>query len=329
MSDVKYFGTLPSGEEVHLYEIGSESARLTVTDFGAAVVSLVVFGRDVVGGFDTLEGYLMDDSHQGGTIGRIANRVGGARFTMDGHEYRLPDNDNGNCLHGGCGFDRRVWEVLEHNADSVTLGYVSADGEEGFPARVEVKATYRLEGAKLFIEYRAVPDGKTPISMTNHTYFNLDGFGGTILDHRVAIHADKYTEVDESLIPTGNQPYVEGTVFDLHSARRIGDAISEDFVGYDHNFILEYRDAIALTLAAEVYGKDMYMSVLTDQPCIQFYIGNFLGNGPDFKGGIKQVKHGAFCLETQTEPNSVNAGKGFYDSGREYRHRVVYSFERL
>ncbi len=329
MANKKYFGSLPTGEDVHLYEIESGEARLTITDFGAAVVALNVFGRDVAGGFDSLEGYLADNSHQGGTIGRIANRVGGARFTMDGREYFLPDNDNGNCLHGGRGFDRRMWKVLEHSADSITLGYTSPDGEEGFPASVEVKATYTIEGANLFIEYRAVPNGKTPISMTNHTYFNLDGFGGTILDHRIAIHADRYTEVDDSLIPTGRRLYVEGTIFDLHKARRIGDAISEDFVGYDHNFVLEYRDAIALTLAAEVYGKDVYMSVLTDQPCIQFYIGNFLGNGPDFKGGIKQVKHGAFCLETQIEPNSVNRGEGFYEAGREYRHRVIYSFERL
>ena len=326
--DKRYFGTLPSGEYVSLYTIGNDDMVLTVTDFGAAAVSLKVFGRDVVGGFDKLEDYLADDSHQGGTIGRIANRVAMARFTMDGRVFTLPSNDGENCLHGGKGFDRRVWKVKEHSADSITFSYFSADGEEGFPSGVDVSATYTINAMDLCIEYRAVPDGRTPISMTNHTYFNLDGLGGTVLDHGVSIFADEYTEVDDTLIPTGNRPSVAGTVFDLREAKAVGTYISEVFVGYDHNFILSMKNGDNLTRAAVITGNDLAMTVYTDQPCIQFYIGNFLGNGPDFKGGIKQVRHGAFCLETQTEPNSVNRGEGFYSAGEEYVHRVIYSFSK-
>ena len=322
----RYFGTLPSGEEASLYTIGSGDMILTVTDFGAAVVSLEVYGRDVVGGFDKLEDYLLDDSHQGGTIGRIANRVAEAKFSMDGRVYSLPKNDGENCLHGGNGFDRRMWAVSEHDENSITLTYHSPDGEEGFPSGLDVSATYRVNATDLCIEYRAVPDGRTPISMTNHTYFNLDGLGGTILEHKACIFANEYTEVDDSLIPTGKRPSVADTVFDLREAKAIGTYVDEDFVGYDHNFILYPNNSDNLTRAACVTGKDLSMTVYTDQPCIQFYIGNFLGNGPDFKGGIKEVRHGAFCLETQTEPNSVNRGEGFYSAGEEYLHRVVYSF---
>ncbi len=327
--DKKYFGTLPDRQAVYLYTIGNNKASLTVTDFGAAVVSLKIFGRDVVGGFDQIEDYLADDSHQGGTIGRIANRVSGAQFTMDGRIYTLPKNDGENCLHGGVGFDRRMWQVEEHNESSITLFYVSEDGEEGFPSRLEVSATYTIKETDLCIEYRAVPNGRTPISMTNHTYFNLDGLGGKILGHKIAIFADEYTEVDDSLIPTGRTMSVEGTVFDLREPRSIGYGISKDFIGYDHNFILSMKSGENLTRAAVIYGKDVSMTVYTNQPCIQFYIGNFLGDGPNFRGSVKQVKYGAFCLETQTEPNSVNRGEGFYSAGEEYVHKVVYSFGKV
>ena len=326
--DKKHFGTLPCGEDVYLYRIENGNITLAVTDFGAAVVSLKVYSRDVVGGFDRLEDYLADDSHQGGTIGRIANRVAGAKFSMDGRIYTLPNNDGGNCLHGGEGFDRRLWQLKEHNENSITFTYVSKDGEEGFPSEVQVSATYTIKDYDLCIEYRAIPDGRTPISMTNHTYFNLDGFGGTVLDHKIAIFADRYTEVDNSLIPTGKTPLVENTVFDLRGPIRIGTHFGSGFSGYDHNYIFDRKEGENLTRVAVISTKDMGMTVYTNQPCIQFYTGNFLGNGPDFKGGIKQVRHGAFCLETQTEPNSVNKGEGFYSSGEEYTHKVVYSFKR-
>lgn len=329
----EFFGTL-EGKDVTLYTINNSECEVKLSDLGATVVSFTVFGKDVVGGFDTLDGYLKDDSHQGATIGRVANRIAKARFVMDGKEYRVSANDNGNCLHGGCGFDYKVWMVKEYDGTAIVFEYTSADGEEGFPASVKATVSYTLEGTDLIIDYKATPDGKTPISMTNHSYFNLDGFGGDILAHRLTVYAGKYTKVGRDLIPTGERPEVKGTAFDFTEAHTVGERIEDTDGGYDHNFILcptEHREYLGkrLGLAAVLEGEKIRMRVYTDQPGVQFYSGNFLGSGPDFKGGIKQIKHGALCLETQTEPNSVNAGVGFYGKGEVYTQTTVYSMEKI
>ena len=252
---------------------------------------------------------------------------------MDGKEYKLPKNDGENCLHGGDGFDHRIWHVEEHTDNKIVFSYVSPDGEEGFPAELKVKVCYTLLDSALVIEYEATPSAKTPIALTNHAYFNLNG-RGNIENHKVVMHANRYTEVGEDLIPNGNRPLVEGTVFDLRSATAIGAGCSEEFIGYDHNFILcptKFKSFIGknLGLATEVEGDQVGMRVYTDQEGIQFYIGNFLGNGPDFKGGEKQVRHGAFCLETQTEPNCINCGRAFYSKGDTYTHTAVYEFYKI
>ena len=330
----RFFGTLPTGEDVYIYSLKSENAFLNVMTRGATVVNFNVFGTDIVGGFDKLETYLEDTSHQGATIGRVANRIGGARFEMDGKVYNLPQNDNGNCLHGGRGFDYQVWDVTDYSDTSITFEYHSADGEEGFPSALDVKVTYTLDDTALLIDYKAYPKGKTPIALTNHSYFNLNGFGGTIEDHVAVIYADKYTEVDDNLIPNGIRPDVRGTAFDFLTPHTIGERCGKDFIGYDHNFILsptksETLFGKELPLIAEVKGDKLAMNVYTDQPGVQFYIGNFLGDGPDFRGNTKQVFHGAFCLETQTEPDCVNHGVGFYDEGDVYTHSVVYSVKKI
>ena len=328
------FGLMPGGAEVYLYSLVSEVAEVKIMNKGGIVHSFVAYGTDVVGGFDRLEDYLVDDSHQGGTIGRVANRIGGAEFTMDGAMYMLPDNDNGNCLHGGLGFDTRMWTVTVHTNEKLVMEYFSEDGEEGFPSGLKTEVTFELSGATLKIKYRATPDGKTPIALTNHSYFNLDGFGKTIASHKARIWADKYTEVDENLMPNGIRPEVKGTVFDFTEMTPILARCGGDFVGYDHNFILcpeIYRgfDGIKAHLAATVEGERLALDVYTDQEGVQFYIGNFLGNGPDFKGGVKQVQHGAFCLETQTEPNCIKSGKAIYDAGEVYTHICVYEIRKI
>lgn len=330
----KLFGKLPCGSEVHTYTFKNENAELVLMDRGATIVSFKVFGKDIVGGFDTIEDYLKDTSHQGATIGRVANRIADAQFTMDGAVYMVTENDNGNCLHGGDGFDHKMWSVTDTTDNSITFGYVSADGEEGFPSELEVEVTFTLEGTAVRIDYKAVPHGKTPIALTNHSYFNLDGFGDTIKEHVAMIYANNYTEVNDKLIPNGNRPDVKGTVFDFTEPHTIGERIGGEFIGYDHNFVLAPTvkrdfDGKELGLAAEVSGKELKMSVYTDQPGVQFYIGNFLGNDPDFKGSVKPVKHGAFCLETQTEPNCINSGIGFYQEGDVYTHTVVYEIGKV
>ena len=330
----EFFGKIECGNEVHLYTLKNEDAEIKISDLGATVVSFSIFGKDVVGGFDTLGGYIKDDSHQGATIGRVANRIADARFIMDGKEYKLTANDNGNCLHGGCGFDYKIWQVEEYNEESITLSYTSKDGEEGFPSTLHAKVRYILEGTSLVIDYEATPEGKTPISMTNHSYFNLNGFGKDILSHTLTVYADRYTKVGGNLIPTGERPSVKGSAFDFTSPHKIGERIEDTEGGYDHNFILSptvYKTYLEkeLGLAAVLEGDKIRMKVYTDQPGVQFYSGNFLGSGPDFKGGIKQIKHGALCLEAQTEPNSVNSGVGFYKKGEVYTQTTVYSMEKM
>lgn len=330
----EFFGKTLSGNDAYAYTLKNDVCKVRITDYGATVLSLVFDGKDIVGGFDKLSTYFTDDSHQGAIIGRVANRIANARFTMDGKEYHLPKNNGENCLHGGVGFDFRLWTVTEHDDEHIRLSYLSKDGEEGFPASLATEVCYTLSGSELIIDYKATPDGKTPVSLTNHSYFNLNGFGGDILSHRLTIYADRYTEVGEDLIPTGNRPNVKGTPFDFTEPHTIGERIAETDGGYDHNYILcpdsfkEYAGK-SLGLIAVLEGDEVAMKVYTDQPGVQLYTGNFLGNGADFKGGIKQVKNGALCLETQTEPNSVNHGIGFYDKSEVYTHTTVYALERL
>ena len=325
----KVFGTLPEGEVIKEYTIENERCSLSVMNFGAIVTNFTVDGRKIVGGFNDLDAYLKDNSHQGGLIGRVANRVANAEFIMDGVKYRLPKNNGENCLHGGKGFDRRVWEITEVSDARIAAEYYSADGEEGFPGGLSVRVVFTLLPLGFAIEYTAKPEGKTPIALTNHCYFNLEGFGGTIDAHKVKIYADTYTEVDKSLIPNGNRPSVEGTVFDLRSFTEISSCYRDGFIGFDHNFNLSPLTSAEIlgndcALAAEVVGGGYNMSVYTDQPALQFYIGNFLGKGPDFFGSVKQVKHGAMCLEAQTEPNCINRGEAFYDKGDIYRQFTAY-----
>ncbi len=333
--DKKYFGTLPTGEDVHIFTIKNESAELTVMDRGATIVSFKAFDSEIVGGYDSLDGYLQDTSHQGATIGRVANRIENACFKMDGAIYMLPANDGDNCLHGGIGFDYKMWTVCGFNENSIELTYTSEDGEEGFPAELKCIVKFTLRDTELIIDYDATPSSKTPIALTNHSYFNLDGFGGTVLKHNCQIFADKYTAVNDNLIPSGEHPSVKGTAFDFTEAHKIGERVGDDFIGYDHNFVLcpdsfaEYSGK-KLGLAAKVWNDRLEMKVYTDQPGIQFYIANFLGdNKPLFKGGIKPIKHGAFCLEAQTEPNCINHGEGFYDAGEHYTQTTVYKIEKL
>ena len=330
----KIFGTMPSGEEIYSYTLKNADAKARIINYGATVVSLEAFGVDVVGGYDTLEDYLSDDSNQGSTVGRVANRIADAEFVMDGALYMLPDNDNGNCLHGGCGFNKRVWQVLEYSENSILLSYYSEDGEEGFPSGLATKVRFTLDGTALIIDYEAIPEGKTPIALTNHSYFNLDGFGGTILGHTAKIYAKSYTEVDEHLIPTGSRPSVIGTVFDFTEPHKIVEKVGEGFEGYDHNFILapeiyESFGGEKIALGAEFDNGKIKLLFYTDQPGAQFYIGNFLGGKPDFKGGVKRIKHGGFCIEAQTEPNCIKHGEAIYDRGETYRQRTVYKLEKI
>ena len=323
------------GKDVYLYTLANDVASLKIMTKGATVVSFKPYGAEIVGGFDSFDGYLADTSNQGSVIGRVANRIENATFSMDGAIYMLPENDNGNCLHGGRGFNHRMWDVVSVTDNEITLSYYSPDGEEGFPAGLTVKVTYTLIEATLVIRYTAVPDGKTPVALTNHSYFNLNGFGDTVLNHTAVIYADRYTEVDEWLIPTGKRPSVAGTAFDFNTPHPIGERFSVGFDGYDHNYILSPKTfktfcGKSVGLAAEIEGERLKLSVYTDQPGMQFYTSNFLEKSASehtFHGGIDPIKHGGLCLEAGTEPNCINHGIGFYDAGEVYTQTTVYQVE--
>jgi len=320
------FGKTASGEQVDLYSLTNKKGMdVSITNFGATVVTLRVPDRagkaaDVVLGYDTLEGYENGKSYFGATVGRYANRIGGGKFSIDGKEYTLPKNDGNNTLHGGIvGFNKKIWKARELPANDsavLELSYLSPDGEEGFPGNLSVKVVFTLPANRneLKIDYTATTDKDTVLNLSNHSYFNLAGEGvGNILDQVLTLHAKQFTPVDKTLIPTGELRDVAPTPLDFNSATAIGKRINEDYEqlvfgkGYDHNWVLASGGGKGLSIAAEAYEpkSGRMLKVLTTEPGVQFYSGNFL-DGSTGKGGKAYPRRSAFCLETQHFPDSPN-----------------------
>lgn len=319
----KTFGFLPNGTEVLQYTLKSEVAEVRVLNYGGIITDFIYNGRNIVCGFDTLSDYLIDDSYQGAMIGRYANRIAGAAFMLNGTEYKIGANEGNNSLHGGnIGFNQHVFTVQNATESTLTLSLLSPNGDEGYPGNLNVKIDYTLDGSALTLTYTATTDADTPVSLTNHSYFNLAGIGGSIMDFDACILADRYTEVDDALIPTGNRLPVADTLYDLRTPRKIGE--KKD--GYDTNFVLNKSsdDLHAPTLAAMVCGGGLTLSVYTTQPCIQFYTGCVLEGEPAFRGGIKKARYTAFCLETQAEPDAPNHGDAILRVGETYKHTTIY-----
>jgi aldose 1-epimerase len=311
--------------------------------YGAILVSLKVPDRagvlaDVNLGFDTLAGYLGAHPYFGAIVGRYGNRIAKARFAIDGVEYSLAANNNGNSLHGGLkGFDKVVWsaEAIQV-ADGVGLRmtYLSKDGEEGFPGNLAVTVVYMLTNAnELTIDYEAVTDKATPVNLTNHAYWNLKGEGnGDVLGHILRLEADRITAVDSAanLIPTGEILPVAGTPFDFTTPHAIGERIGRVEGGYDHNFVLKSGGGtLALAARVEEPGSGRVLEIWTDQPGIQLYTGNFLDGTVIGKGGQAYRKHFGFCLETQRfpdSPNHPNFPSTILEPGRTYRTTTVHKF---
>lgn len=330
----RLFGSMPDGTPVHEYTLSSNALCVKILTYGASLRVLEVMGRDVIGGYDTLDEYLRDDDpYQGAIIGRVCNRIAFGCFDLGGKTYRLATNNGRHHLHGGVlGFHRRVWEVAEADDESITLSRFSPDGEEGYPANLWVKVTYRVVGDCLSITYGAVSDGDTPVNLTNHAFFNLKGMdGGDVFDHVAEIRADRYTAVDGELIPTGERPNVSGTPFDFRVAKPIGQDLSPDFPSYDHNFIFADAPIKAvcgqkLPHVASISGGGITMEVYTASPCAQLYTGEFLHGPLCFKGGIPKEKYHAFCFETQYEPDGVHRGAAPLHAGEAYHGVTVYRF---
>ncbi|MBK9166543.1 MAG: galactose mutarotase [Bryobacterales bacterium] len=319
------FGRADDGSAADLYILtNSHGARAAITNKGGTLVRLEMPDRDgkladVVLGFDSAEGYRGRNSYVGSLIGRYGNRIAQGRFTLNGVTHELARNNGENHLHGGIrGFDKVLWSAQERitpDGPALELRYTSADGEEGYPGRLDVKVTYTLtDDNELRIVYEATTDKDTIVNLTNHAYFNLAGPDSeNILDHELRIQAKEYTPVDRGLIPSGPPQPVEGTPFDFTVPTAIGARIDDDHEqlrfgnGYDHNFVLA-REAGAMKLAAEVYepASGRAMEVWTTEPGVQFYTANHFDGSIVGKGGRAYPKRFGFCLETQHFPDSPN-----------------------
>ncbi len=317
------FGATPDGTAIRIFSLtNSKGLQAKIANYGGIVVSLKTPDRngamaDIVLGFDSLAGYLSNPGpFFGALVGRYANRIAHAKFTLDGVEHQLEKNDGANTLHGGThGLDKAVWTPRELPDGSLELTVSSKDGDEGFPGNLKVTVVYRLtDSNELKIDYSASTDKATAINLTNHSYFNLKGAGdGDILEHRIALNADRFTPVDAGLIPIGELRPVNGTPFDFRKAGAIGAHIGDNDDqlklgrGYDHNWVLN-KKGNELTLAARVEepSSGRVLEVLTTQPGVQFYTGNFLDGSIHGKGGKVYQRRYGFCLETQHFPDSPN-----------------------
>ena len=340
------FGTMPDGQTVDLYTLTNRPGMtVKITNYGGRIVSIIAPDRqgrmaDIVLGFDTLEGYLGNNPYFGALIGRYANRIGDARFTLDGKVYHLPANDGQNCLHGGPhGFDRQVWKARELPGASpaLELTYFSKDGEEGFPGDLSVKVVYTLsDNNELKIAYSATTDADTVINLTNHSYFNLDGQGsGDILKQEIMINADRFTPVGPTLIPTGQTESVAGTPLDFRKMTPIGAHIDENYPqlryakGYDFNYVLDHKGPKMLAARAvdPVSGREL--EVFTTEPAIQFYTGNFLDGTIHGKNFQVYGRRSAFTLETQhfpDSPNHANFPSTELKAGQTYHQTTIFKF---
>jgi aldose 1-epimerase len=339
------FGKTEDGQRVDLYILTNKNGmEAAITNYGGSVVSLMVPDRngkrdDVVLGYDTVDGYATGKAYIGATVGRYANRIAHASFTLDGNTYTLSKNDGDNHLHGG--FNKRVWtakDVSGSAGQALELTYLSKDGEESFPGNLPVKVVYTLtDKNELKIDYSATTDKDTVLNLTNHAYFNLAGQGnGDVLQQQIMIRADRFTPIDQFSIPTGELRSVKGTPFDFTTATAIGARIDQDDQqlkmgnGYDHNWVLSNGTPGSLFLGAQAYDSHSgrVLEVLTTEPGIQLYTGNFL-DGIHGKDGKVYNRRNAFCLETQhfpDSPNHPNFPTTELKPGQHYESTTVYKF---
>lgn len=345
------WGNMPDGREVYLYTLVNENkVSASFTNLGAVWVTMNVPDRngketDVVLGYDSVSDYLLNPPHFGAPIGRNANRIAGAKFVINGKEYKLAANNSTNNLHSGPDlYHSRLWDSEAEENDmgtSVSFSLFSPDGDQGYPGNANITITYTLtpdDGLK--IDYHMICDEDTVANFTNHSYFNLDGHdGGSALDQKVWIDADTYTRADEISIPTGEFTPVKGTPMDFTVMKTIGQDINEDYEalvfgsGYDHNWVLNHpSNELALCAASESDKTGIRMEVYTDLPGMQFYTANFLNDQMPGKGGAVYSKRCCYCFETQYYPNAVNTPEfpsPILKAGQEYQTTTIYKFSTI
>jgi aldose 1-epimerase len=341
------FGKLPDGTPVDIYTLTNGGITAKITNYGGIITELHIPDKagktaDVVLGFDNLESYLEGHPYFGAITGRYANRIAAGKFALEGKTYSLAVNNGPNSLHGGLkGFDKHIWKAEETKTPegpALKLTRTSPDGEEGYPGSLDVTVTYTLTNdGSLKIDYEAKTDAPTVLNLTNHSYFNLAGASaGNILDHELTIESDKVTAVDDNLIPTGSISDVAGTPLDFSKATTIGARIAQipgEPGGYDHNYVIRGYKAGSKSPVATARAKDpksgRVMTVLTTEPGVQFYTGNFLDGKLKGKGGVTYDKNRAFCLETQHWPDSPNHASfptTRLNPGETYKQTTIYKF---
>jgi aldose 1-epimerase len=339
------FGKTSDGTPVEIFTLtNGNGVQIRAMTYGAIITSIRVPDRngafaDIVLGFDSLQQYLPRHPYFGAVVGRYGNRIGNARFTLDGRTYELAANNGPNHLHGGVrGFDRYVWDAaVLPNGVGVAFSRTSPDGEEGYPGTLKVRVTYTLTDAnELAIDWEATSDKATPVNLTQHSYFNLSGHdSGDILGHLVTINADRFTPVDATLIPTGELAPVQGTPFDFRKPTAVGARIDDVHPqikmggGYDHNFVLNRGDGLGPAASVVDPKSGRTLQVATTEPGVQFYTGNFLDGSLEGKGGAVYHRRNGLCLETQHYPDSPN--KPAFPStilrpGTTYRSNTVFAF---
>lgn len=344
--DTLAFSKVINEKKTSSYKISNGQITAHFTNYGARIIGLWIADKegiltDVVVGFKNIDSYLKStESYFGATIGRYGNRIAKGKFSLDGVEYQIPLNNGQNALHGGKkGFQDVIWDVEQPDSTTLIFTYLSKDGEEGFPGNLNTKVTYSITGNnELKMEYEATTDKKTPVNLTNHAFFNLNGEGsGEILNHSVQIFADKFNPVDSTLIPTGQLLSVSKTPFDFTNAKTIGERINDDNEqlkfgkGYDHNFIISGNKENGMRHAATVKGdkSGIVMDIFTQEPGMQFYSGNFMQGKNTFKNGSTDGFRTAFAMETQHFPDSPNQSSfpnTVLNPGEKYHTITIYKF---
>jgi len=339
------FDTIIDGKEIKLYTLKNDSGiTVYLTNYGARIVGILAPDKngklaDIVPGYSSIGDYMNDKIYAGPIVGRFANRIGDARFILDGKEYNLFRNEGDNTLHGGKkGLDKRIWTAVQ-NDNSITMTYLSPDGEEGYPGNLTIRKTYTLNpDNSLKIEYEAETDQPTVVNLTNHTYWNLKGEGdSTILDHYCQINADSFTLIDKEWIPTGEIAPVAGTPFDFREGKTVGSDITADNkqlgngLGYDHNWVLNKDSSCTFSFAAKLWEESTgrYIKVSTTEPGMQFYSGNFMDGSITGKSGRPYLYRSACIFETQhfpDSPNHENFPSTVLRPGEKYTQLTLYEF---
>ncbi|MEP6675655.1 MAG: aldose epimerase family protein [Ferruginibacter sp.] len=337
----KPFGSFENNAVTEYTIRNASGMQVSILNYGGTVTKIITKDKngkdgDVILGYDSLSGYQQKNNpYFGCLVGRYANRIANGKFSLNGKEYTLAQNDHGQSLHGGLkGFDKVIWTATKLPGDSsLQLKYLSKDGEEGYPGNLDVTVVYSLTAAnELKIDYKATTDKATPVNLTNHCYFNLSGgTDSTITTHELQLNADQYTPVNEHLIPFGKHAPVKNTAFDFTSEKMIGKDLDSVKGGYDHNWVLN-RKGTGMEKVGSLYhpASGRLMEIFTTEPGIQFYSGNFLDGTLLFtKSGRKYVQHAALCLETQHFPDSPNQPAfptTILQQGQTYEHHSVYKF---